>query len=137
MRSPFPGMDPYLVTRWPNVHVFMMAIMARELKRVLPPGLEARPEEHVRIEAVAGDRLRGFGADPTVVDTRRHASAPPGGSASAVAEPILVEFHHGPVVVRNIEIVDARGGGRVVTAIEVGARGTSCRGGSTGTTFAS
>jgi hypothetical protein len=112
-------MDPYLVRRWSNVHVLMMGIMAGALKRVLPPGLEARPEEHVRIEAVAGERMTGFKADVAVIDARRFSAAQATGSASAVAEPILVEFHRGPIVVRNIEIVDVKDGDRVITAIEV------------------
>lgn len=119
MTSPFPGMDPYLVTRWSNVHVMTMSIMATLLKRLLPPGLEARPEESVRIEAMAGERLKGFRADVAVVDSRRHAELRSTGTTSAVAEPIVVEFHRGPIITRNIEIVDTRNGDRVVTAIEV------------------
>lgn len=112
-------MDPYLARRWSNVHVLMMGIMAGALKRMLPRGLEARPEEHVRIETVAGERMKGLQADVAVIDTRRANSPRDSGTATAVAEPILVEFHRGPIVVRNIEIVDAKDGGRVITAIEV------------------
>ena len=120
MPSPFPGMDPYLVSRWSNVHVMMMGIIATVLKRVLPPGLEARPEEEVRIESLAGERMQGFKPDLAVIDYgRRDATTTVSGTSSAVAEPILVEFHRGPIVVRNIEIVDTRNGDRVVTAIEV------------------
>lgn len=112
-------MDPYLVRRWSNVHVLMMGIMAGALKRVLPRGLEARPEEHVRIEAMAGERVKGFQADVAVIDARRLSPPHATGSAATVAEPILVEFHRGPIVVRNIEIVDVKDGDRVITAIEV------------------
>lgn len=136
MKSPFPGMDPYLVRRWSNVHVLMMGIMAGALKRVLPRGLEARPEEHVRIEAMAGERMRGFQGDVAVIDARRLSPPHATGSAATVAEPILVEFHRGPIVVRNIEIVDVKDGDRVITAIEVLSHGTNWRGASTATTVA-
>jgi hypothetical protein len=39
--------------------------------------------------------------------------------SAAVVEPIQIRFHRGPVVLRNIEVVDTRDHNRVVTVIEV------------------
>jgi len=120
-KSPFPGMNPYLESRWSNVHVLMVSAIAALLKPALPAGLEARPEEEVRIETIAGERMRGFRPDIAVVDSGRFEAAAAARSAGAVGvmEPIQIRFHRGPVVLRNIEVVDTRDNDRVVTVIEV------------------
>ncbi len=120
MKSPFPGMDPYLEARWSNVHVLLVSAIAALLKPALPPGLQARPEEEVRIETIAGERMRGFRPDIAVIESGKlvTAAARSQGSA-AVVEPIQIRFHRGPVVLRNIEVVDTRDHNRVVTVIEV------------------
>jgi hypothetical protein len=69
-KSPFPGMDPYLEARWSNAHVFMMAAISAQLNATLPEGLEARPEEEVRVETIAGERLRGYRPDIALIETR-------------------------------------------------------------------
>ena len=115
-------MDPYLEARWSNVHVLMVSAIAALLKPALPAGLEARPEEEICIETIAGERLRGFGPDVAVVDSgRRDASLrrSEGGMATALVEPIRIQFHRGPVVLRNIEVIDTRDNDRIVTIIEV------------------
>ena len=53
MKTPFPGMDPYLETRWSNVHVLLIAALTAQLKRVLPAGLAAKPEQEVLLETIA------------------------------------------------------------------------------------
>jgi hypothetical protein len=120
MPSPFPGMDPYLEPSWANVHVLMIGAIAASLKRVLPAGLQARPEEEIRVEELAGEHLAGYRPDVALVDASRYdASAPSRPSATAVAEPIKLAYHVGPIKLRHVSIVDARDGNRVVTAIEV------------------
>ena len=120
MPSPFPGMDPYLEARWSNVHVLMMAALAATLNGELPDGLEARPEEEVRIEEIAGERMRGFRPDVSVVDTGVVVTSVAIESAgTAVATPIRLAYHRGPIVLRDVQIVDARDGNRVVTLVEV------------------
>ena len=42
VRSPFPGMDPYLEARWPDVHVALNVYVAETLQRALPPALRSR-----------------------------------------------------------------------------------------------
>jgi hypothetical protein len=120
MNSPFPGMNPYLEARWSNVHVLMVSAIAALLKPSLPDGLEARPEEEIRIETIAGERMRGFRPDIALVDAGI-ATMPEIESAgmTAVAEPIRISFHRGPVVLRNVRVVDTRDHDRVITVIEV------------------
>jgi hypothetical protein len=36
MSSPFPGMDPYLESRWSSVHVLMMGAITATLNKLLP-----------------------------------------------------------------------------------------------------
>ena len=45
MKSPFPGMDPYLETRWSDVHLSLATYSRDALNGLLPPGLLARSEE--------------------------------------------------------------------------------------------
>src|SRR4051812_46219108 len=120
MKSPFPGMDPYLESRWSSVHVLMMAAIAAELKRSLPAGLQARPEEDVRVETIAGERLSAYRGDVAVVESGREVR--PGitaASGPAIIEPIRIAYHHGPLILRNVQIVDTRNENRIVTVIEV------------------
>jgi hypothetical protein len=73
-------MNPYLQGQWRSVHVLMMSAITARLKKLLPAGLEARPQEDVRINLTGPS----------------------------------------PLVLRNVEIVDASNeGSPVVTAIEV------------------
>ena len=40
--SPFPGMDPYLESRWSDVHVKLIGFIGEALQPLLPPALRAR-----------------------------------------------------------------------------------------------
>jgi len=51
MKSPFPGMDPYLEAHWLDVHSRLVAYAADALNEVLPETLVARMEERVAVEA--------------------------------------------------------------------------------------
>lgn len=119
MPSPFPGMDPYLDARWSNVHVLMMAAISNALNGSLPSGLEARPEEDVRVEEVVGERARGFRPDVAVIDTGVVVATTLAAPSAVATRPIELTYHRGPIVVRDVQIVDVRDGNRVVTLIEV------------------
>jgi hypothetical protein len=41
MRSPFPGMDPFLEPSWGDVHHGLIVYSCEALQRVLPAGLVA------------------------------------------------------------------------------------------------
>lgn len=121
MPSHFPGMNPYLEARWSNIHVLMMGAITAALNRSLPPGLNARPEEEVRIESLAGERLQSYRGHVAVIDTgpRGRIGEPVTDATTAVAEPIRIKYHRGPIVLRNVQIVDSRDHDRIVTVIEV------------------
>jgi hypothetical protein len=121
MKSPFPGMDPYLEARWSDVHASLLFAIKEALQPELPSGLRARTEERVVLEdAGGGEPISRYRPDVAVVDTGRgHPSA--GGAAAAVAvpEPFTVRFFDEPQVDRFLQIVDVTNGNRVITAIEV------------------
>lgn len=121
MPSPFPGMDPYLEDEWSGVHVLLLSAIASALNRSLPAGLQAKPEEQVRIGTIAGERLHGFRPDVALLEVPAYRSRqhPVESGGVAVAEPVRIEYLSAPVPVRNIEIVDTKNHNRVVTAIEV------------------
>jgi hypothetical protein len=62
MRSPFPGMDPYLESPdiWPDFHDQLAGQIARNLNRALPrpyyARLDMRPEVGILGETTAGCR---------------------------------------------------------------------------------
>jgi hypothetical protein len=54
--NPFPGMDPWLELRWPDVHTALIGFLRQELGLWLPHHLLARAEENVTLSS--GDRFR-------------------------------------------------------------------------------
>src|SRR6266446_561390 len=122
MRSPFPGMDPWLELHWRDVHSSLIIYIRNQIQRQLPEPLVARAEEDVMVdidEHPAG-RVR---PDVQVLEERPRASAEEGGIATlslpvAMTEPWLVRAPE-PEVDRRVEIIDPSSGGRVITAIEV------------------
>lgn len=117
MASPFPGMDPYLEQHWGDVHARLVLYGCDQLQQRLPPGLRARVEERVFVEASNGkDRQvvpdihifgRGKGRRPAAKSV-----------GLATAEPLLVYLDE-PTTETFIEVRDRQAGNRVVTVIEV------------------
>ena len=119
MKSPFPGMDPYLQSFWSNVHTSMMTYIRDQLQQRMPEGLWTHIEESVTIddfdEGLSGRRE----PDVHISDDRPWAPVwndDVGGVA--VAEPLVIIADE-PVTARHISIVDTKSGNSVVTAIEV------------------
>ena len=50
MKSPFPGMDPYLERHWGDVHQAVVTYIRDGLQSRLPGDLRARMQERVYIE---------------------------------------------------------------------------------------
>lgn len=119
MKSPFPGLDPYLEPFWSNVHTSLMTYMRDEIQRQLPEGLWANVEETVTVDDFdLGDR-RKVKPDVDIIDDRPWEptwNQEEGGLA--VAEPVVV-VEEEPRTERHILIVDTRTGNSVITAIEV------------------
>ena len=131
MKSPFPGMDPYLERHWGDVHQRIVTYIRDWLQSRLPADLRARMQERVYIE-IPDVRRGEYYPDVRVIERPRR--SPAAGSATAVAEPsiatevdddyvpaepILIHVDVEPITESYVEIVDVKSGHRVVTAIEV------------------
>jgi hypothetical protein len=74
MKSPFPGMDPYLEQHWRDVHSSLVIYARDALQQLLPAGLVARVEERVFLEPEEG-AARGMYPDVRVVEQSPASSA--------------------------------------------------------------
>jgi len=130
MKSPFPGMDPYLEVRWGDVHSSLVIYARDQLRAQMPGGLLVRAEEHVTVQ-IAGvgngqpGKKRGRYPDVRVVENPSGAAGQSATgaaeSALAVADPLVVPLavlDSEPETQRSIQIIDTRSGGRVVTTLE-------------------
>lgn len=121
MKSPFPGMDPYLEARWSDVHVTLIGFVKEALQPLLPSDLRARSEERVLLES-KGDEW-SFKSDVAVVDLGsrgpRATGATVGDPSVSTLEPIIVRVHRGPQLHRWVQIIAPANGGRVITVIEI------------------
>ena len=118
MKSPFPGMDPYLESRWGDVHTRMAFLTSAQLAPQLPKALRARIQEDFVIESNDA-RTRRIIPDAAVSELPQ---AAPGSTAEsgavAVMEPFVVTWAVEPRVQRSVHILDSQAGHRLVTAIE-------------------
>ncbi len=118
MKSPFPGMDPYLEPRWLDVHSRLNIYASDAINPLLPPGLLARSEERAIVASDEAD-VRDIGPDVSVFE--RGLAEPTwdsGGVQTAVAEAVCVHLPKREIKQRYLEIRDARSDGRVITVIE-------------------
>ncbi len=120
MRSPFPGMDPYLEQYWGDVHHRLITYTCDTLQRHLPGELVARMDERIFVEPSEGHG-RNIIPDVRVVERGRPKERDVAtGNGIAVAEPLVVHFEESdPIRQGFIEIIDIKSGRRVVTVIEV------------------
>ncbi len=114
MKSPFPGMDPYLERSWGDVHSRLITLASGTLNSVLPEDLVARVEERVVVDCVEYARPRAIYPDARVYEdaTTPPLAATSPESATAVAQPILLELDS------EEHIETDPSGGRLVTVIE-------------------
>jgi hypothetical protein len=117
--DPFPGMNPFLEDFWADVHASLMVYLRNAVQPLLPQGLFARVEESLTIDAEREDgRMRSFRPDVLVAHQWSENPKEQMIGGVAVTEPddyYIVEQE----VERRVEIIDVRGGGEVVTVIEV------------------
>lgn len=116
MKSPFPGMDPYLEQHWLDVHHGLVTYTRDQLQSHLPGDLRARLEERVLVESDA-PMTRVFYPDVHIYEKGRGGSQGQGESV-AVAEPLVFELDAEPLRQGYVEIIDSASGNRVVTVIE-------------------
>ena len=119
MKSPFPGMDPYLESHWGDVHISLITYARDQIRAQLPSDLKVRAEEHVAVQ-LPDEASHGFYPDVHVIErpSSKTASAT-SPSAVAVAEPLIVPIHWEQETQRSIQILDGHSGNRIVTTIEI------------------
>lgn len=116
MRSPFPGMDPYLEHHWRDVHATLIVLSRSAIQHQLGSGLRARIEERLVVETDF-EESRDIYPDVRVFE-RGISDRPIMSCAVAVAEPLVVKAASQPVPQRHIQIIDTASGGQVITVIE-------------------
>jgi hypothetical protein len=123
MRSPFPGMDPYLEQHSGDVHQAFMTYLRDALQLLLPHDLRARMQERVYIELPEEGRHESY-PDVRIFEYPRR--KPGSGELTtgyegdvSVAEPLLLDLGLGMRTESFIEVIDVKSGHRVVTTIEV------------------
>lgn len=125
MRSPFPGMDPYLERHWRHVHHAFINDAVAQMQPRLPKSLRARMEERVYVEPEDEPR-RPISPDVRVIERSRRPTRTVdleesnGGVAVAieVAEPVVLEYANEPIHETIVRIIDIGAKDRVVTIIE-------------------
>jgi len=120
MKSPFPGMDPYLEQYWLDLHARLILYACDQLEEQLPDNLLARVEERVVFECDGGEEVRA--AYPDVKITQRPGRGPGGvavAKRAAISEPILVPCPSEPATETYLNILEAGPAQRLVTVLEV------------------
>jgi hypothetical protein len=117
-KNPFPGMNPYLESRWGDVHTALCTSIRAALQPLLPQGLRARAEERVSL-AIEDEPYRFRRGDAVTIESGESRTTATNYGGVAIAAPVLVELARDVRVYRWIKIIDTRAGGRVVTIIEV------------------
>jgi hypothetical protein len=116
-------MDPYLESRWSDVHAKMIGFIGEALQPLLPRDLRARAEERLLVEAES-DQDAGSGeyrSDVAVIETSRGSMAPAakGAANAALVDPVIITRFPTPTLDRWVQIVDVSNGNRVITVIEI------------------
>jgi hypothetical protein len=118
IRSPFPGMDPWLEKHWRDVHAALITYARDALNPQLPGGLRARMEERVFVESPEGEVGDAF-PDVRVVQYRRETSGVQRLSGGrAASEQLVVEMPAEEITENFIQIIDVDSGNKLVTTIE-------------------
>ena len=112
-KSPFPGMDPYLEERWPEVHASLIVYARNQINQRLPNDLQANIEENLAVYAEE-ESSRQIRPDINVSESAALATSSVAVSSAVIADPVVVR--RGPHPSRHIEIASTDG--RIITAIE-------------------
>lgn len=119
MKSPFPGMDPYLEAHWGDIHARLATYTSDQLNLRLPPDLVARSEEYVTVATPDDERIGTYVPDAAVLEYPTvPAPSPENPGGVAVAEPLLIRVPAEPRKQRRVLVTAIDSGHRVVTAIE-------------------
>lgn len=116
MKSPFPGMDPYLEQYWRDVHQRLCIYSADSLQPQIRPSLLARVDERLVVETDSG--RRSINPDVRIFQQRPDRAGIDIESSVGVAEPLLITQRDDPVYEGFVQIIDPAAGGALVTVIE-------------------
>jgi hypothetical protein len=119
MRSPFPGMDPYLEAPdlWPDLHLTLIIAMRAVLNGVMPPGYAASADRYVWIhEPEASERTRAIRPDVDIVKEHETSIATSTAVITAPCTVVLPAIRHEGN--KYLKIVDSRSK-HLVTVIEL------------------
>ena len=126
MKSPFPGMDPFMELNWPDVHTALITYMRDQLQKELPRGLRAQLNERVVMEL---DEDTSEPASLTTYPDVSVSQVRPGGMAVATSPIAADESIQPDAIVHEefglretepfIQIVDAQTGLKIITIIEL------------------
>ena len=125
MKSPFPGMDPYLEEYWWDVHARLIVYACDQIQPRLPGDLRIHVEAHVTVESppeANGESKVRQGSkypDLRVLEHPKGTPHQPDTATLVVAEPLVIPRQLEMKTERSLRIVDTRSGNRVVTAIEI------------------
>lgn len=119
MKSPFPGMDPYLETSWGDVHTSLVTYTRNQLNRQMPPGVRARVEESVAVEVddPTDDEVVTYFPDVQILSTDRGSGTATAPRTAEATEALVIARKPEPDIQRSIRIVTADGN-KLITTIE-------------------
>src|SRR5258708_236896 len=99
MKSPFPGMDPYLEAHWGDVHTSLITYARDLLRPQLPGDLKVRVEERISVQDPDDDeRPQVYFPDVRIIEN---------------------PLSRSPPTERSLQIIDPRSGNRIVTTVEI------------------
>ena len=121
MKSPFPGMDPWLEEHWRDIHHSFLTYARDDMQSQLPGQLRARLEERVCIEPDVG-QLQSIYPDVRIVEYpgRKSGASAESAGGVAVCEPMVIQYDADDEHTEGyIEVIDTGSGNQVVTVIEL------------------
>jgi hypothetical protein len=119
MKSPFPGMDPYLELHWRDVHAALIVYIRDHLQNQLGGKLRARVEERLVVET-DDIAVRSINPHARVFESIRGDDRGGGVAvAEPVAEPPIIPFPDEEQTETRVEIIDRATHDRLITVIEL------------------
>jgi hypothetical protein len=127
MRSPFPGMDPFLESAdiWPDFHDHLAGQIARNLNRSLPRPYYARLDMRPEVGIIGKPSTGRIVPDVAIVHPTHSPPSIPAGSAvidrprSDQSPSVRIVVPNEPMRHRFVEVRDGSRGHQLVTLIEI------------------
>lgn len=117
MKSPFPGMNPWLEKHWGDVHTSLITYIRDNLQLQLPNNLVAQAEESVFVDT-SPEESRWIKPDVSVIKSGDPDYSDSATNRSLTADkPIVISFPE--ETARWVEIRDLDSDNQVVTVIEI------------------